>query len=152
VIVGTRGYDLLCLDAKTGDPRWKRYYWFSWVESSPTIRDGVAYTGSSDAAAAYAFEVKTGGRVWTTDVYGWPWGQPAVTDRRVYVGAASQVGYLMGHRGFVFGLDRATGRPAWRYEARPAESGTYGFPGSPAVGEGLVFATGLDGRVYAFAE
>lgn len=25
-----------------------------------------------------------------------------------------------------------------------------GFPGSPALGDGLVYLTGLDGRIYAF--
>ena len=50
-------------------------------------------------------------------------------------------------------MDRATGRAVWRYEAEPAgKSGAFGFPGSPAVGDGLVFATGLDGKVYAFAQ
>jgi outer membrane protein assembly factor BamB len=152
LVVGNRCYDLLGLDAKTGGTVWKRYIWFSWVESSPTIRDGIAYVGSSDAAAAYAFDVRTGERRWKTDVYGWPWGQPAVTDQRVYVGHASQVGYLAGHRAGVMALDRATGRPLWRYEAEPVKSGSYGFPGSPAVGSGLVFVTGLDGRVYAFPQ
>ena len=37
VVVGTRAYDLLGLDARTGQPAWKQYIWFSWVESSPTI-------------------------------------------------------------------------------------------------------------------
>jgi eukaryotic-like serine/threonine-protein kinase len=152
VVIGTRGYDLLGLDATTGDLAWKRYVWFSWVDSSATIRDGIAYVGSSDAAAAFAFDVQTGRRVWMADVYGWAWGQPAVSEGRVYVGAASQVGYMVGHRGAVFALDRATGDPIWRHDAKPSASGSYGFPGSPAVGAGLVFVTGLDGRVYAFPE
>lgn len=152
VVVGTRAYDLLGLDARTGEPAWKRYIWFSWVESSPTIKGGVAYVGSSDAAAVHAFDVRTGERLWKTDVYGWPWGQPAVTDTRVYAGAASQVGYLAQHRAGVFALDRASGNVVWHFPGEPPASGAYGFPGSPAVGEGLVFASGLDGRVYAFAE
>jgi outer membrane protein assembly factor BamB len=152
IVVGNRCYDLLGLDGQTGEPAWKRYFWFSWVESSPTVRDGVAYVGSSDAASVQAFDARTGERRWGTDVYGWAWGQPAVTDRRVYVGVASQVGYLAQHRGGVMALDRASGQAVWRYPAEPPASGSYGFPGSPAVGEGLVFVTGLDGRVYAFAE
>jgi outer membrane protein assembly factor BamB len=152
LVIGTRAYDLLGLDARTGEAAWTRYIWFSWVESSATIRGGVAYVGSSDAAAAYAFDAQSGERHWKTDVYGWAWGRPAVTEGRVYVGHASQVGYLAGHRGGLMALERKTGRPVWRYEAAPSKSGAYGFPGSPAVGSGFVFATGLDGRVYAFAE
>ncbi len=150
LVVGNRAYDLLGLDAETGEVAWKRYVWFSWVESSATIRDGVAYVGSSDAAAAYAFDVRTGRPIWKTDVYGWAWGQPAVSDERVYVGASSQVGYLAQHDGGVMALDRKTGLTLWRYPAAAPASGPFGFPGSPAIGAGLVFATSLDGRVYAF--
>ena len=152
VIVGNRSYDLLGLDARTGEPLWTRYIWFSWVESSAAVRDGVAYVGSSDAAAVYAFDARTGERRWKADVYGWAWGQPAVTDARVYAGTASQKDYLAGHKGIVVALDRATGRPAWHYAAEPSATGSYGFPGSPAVGAGRVFVTGLDGKVYAFSQ
>lgn len=152
VIVGNRSYDLLGLEARTGEVAWTRYIWFSWVESSATVRDGVAYVGSSDAAAVYAVDARTGEQRWKTDVYGWAWGQPAVTDARVYAGTASQKDYLAGHKGLVVAMDRATGRPAWHFAAEPALTGSYGFPGSPAVGEGLVFVTGLDGNVYAFTQ
>jgi outer membrane protein assembly factor BamB len=152
VVVGNRSYDLVGLDARSGEPLWTRYVWFSWVESSAAARDGVVYVGSSDAAAVYAFDARTGERRWKTDVYGWAWGQPAVADTRVYAGTASQKGYLAGHRGLVVAMDRATGRLAWHYAAEPAATGSYGFPGSPAVGDGLVFVTGLDGKVYAFTQ
>jgi outer membrane protein assembly factor BamB len=152
LVVGNRSYDLLGLDAQSGEPVWTRYIWFSWVESSAAVRDGVAYVGSSDAAAVYAFDARTGERRWKADVYGWAWGQPAVTDGRVYAGTASQKGYLAGHKGLLVALDRNTGRPAWHYVAEPAATGSYGFPGSPAVGADLVFATGLDGKVYAFTQ
>jgi outer membrane protein assembly factor BamB len=152
LVIGNRSYDLMGLDARTGEPAWTRYVWFSWVESSAVVRDGIAYVGSSDAAAVYAFDARTGERRWKTDVQGWAWGQPAVTEGRLYAGTASQKDYLAGHRGVFLGMDRATGRAVWHFVAEPAPEGPYGFPGSPAVGEGLVFATGLDGRVYAFAE
>src|SRR5262245_8861825 len=54
VVVGSRSYDLFGLDARTGEVAWRRYVWFSWVESSPVVRDGIAYVGSSDAAALFA--------------------------------------------------------------------------------------------------
>src|SRR5262245_57556571 len=85
VVVGSRSYDLFGLDARTGEPAWKRYVWFSWIESSATIRDGVAYVGSSDAALLSAIEARTGRLLWGADVRGWAWGQPAVTKDRVYV-------------------------------------------------------------------
>jgi hypothetical protein len=131
IVVGNRAYDLLALDAASGKTRWKRYVWFSWVESSATVRDGVAYVGSSDAAALFAFDVATGRRLWATDVYGWAWGQPAVTAERVFVGISSTRGYLAEHQGGVMAVDRATGRPLWRYAAAPPKAGPFGFPGSP---------------------
>jgi len=152
VVVGNRAYDLLALDARTGDVAWKRYVWFSWVESSATVRDGVAYVGSSDAASVFAFDVASGRRLWAADVYGWAWGQPAVTTARVFTGTASMRGYNAGHRGGVVALDRATGATVWRYAVAVPETGSSGFPGSPATGDGRVFLGGLDGRVYAFAE
>jgi len=151
-IVGNRCYDLLGLDVATGEVEWKRYVWMSWIESNPVVRDGVAYVGSSDAAVVLAVDAATGRRRWMTDVYGWSWGQPVVTKDRVYAGTSSQVGYLADHAGGVVALDRATGAMVWRYPAPPPESGPYGFPGSPALGAGLVFVGGLDGRVRAFRE
>ena len=49
-------------------------------------------------------------------------------------------------------VDRATGRPVWNFVAKASDAGSYGFPGTPALGTGRVFLTGLDGRVYAFAQ
>ena len=152
IVVGNRAYDLLALDAASGAVAWKRYVWFSWVESSAVVRDGVAYVGSSDAAGVFAFEVASGRRLWAADVFGWAWGQPSVTEGRVYAGTSSQVGYPAGHRAGLVALERASGRAAWRYEAPAGTTGAFGFPGSTAVGDGLVFAAGLDGKVYAFTE
>jgi outer membrane protein assembly factor BamB len=151
-IVGNRAYDLLGLDVRTGEVRWKRYVWMSWVESSATLRDAVAYVGSSDAAAVFAVDAATGAKRWTADVQGWAWGQPAVTGSRVYTGTSSQVGYPAGHQGGVLALDRATGAVTWRYPAPTPASGPYGFPGSPALGDGLVFVGGLDGRLVALRQ
>ncbi len=150
LVVGNRAYDLLGLDTQTGAVAWKRYIWFSWIESSVSLRDGVAYVGSSDAAAAYAFDARTGRPIWKTDVFGWAWGQPAVSDDRVYVGSSSQVGYLADHDGGVMALDRKTGAIVWRSPAPRPAKGPFGFPGSPALGGGLVYASSLDGTVCAF--
>jgi len=157
VIVGSRSYDLLALDGKTGKRAWTRYYWFSWVESPATILDGSVYVGSSDAAKLFAFEGGTGRRIWEVDAGGSTWGQPAVTSERVFAGAVGTLHYLVPHRASVLAVNRQTGRPIWRYPVPPPESTSgkvscYGFAGSPALGEGLVYFPGLDGRVYAFAQ
>jgi len=41
-------------------------------------------------------------------------------------------------------LERATGRTAWRYESPAAAKGAFGFPGSPALGDGLVASPPFD--------
>jgi outer membrane protein assembly factor BamB len=157
VIVGSRSYDLLALDGASGKPVWTVYYWFSWVESSATIFGGAAYIGSSDAAKLFAFDARTGRRLWEVDAGGSAWGQPAVTGSRVFIGTVGTQNYLVPHRATILAVDRATGRPGWRYPvaappAASAEVTAYGFAASPALGEGLVYFAGLDGRVYAFAQ
>ena len=151
LVVGNRSYDLVALKASTGEVAWKRYIWFSWVESSATVRDGVVYIGSSDAAAAFAFDASTGKRLWKTDVYGWAWGQPAVTGKRVYIATSGLGGYQNDvHRGGVMALERSTGRPVWRYAVEPPAAVVCGFAGSPAVGASFVYVAGIDGRILAF--
>jgi len=150
LVIGSRSYDLLGLDAATGRPVWTHYVWMSWIESSATLWEDMAYVGSSDAAAVYALETQTGRLKWTSDVRGWSWGQPAVTAERVYAATASTVGYGAGHEAGLVALDRKTGKPQWRFRLPNPTQGTFGIPGSPALGQGLVFVTDLDGRVLAF--
>ncbi len=157
VVVGSRSYDLLALDARTGKPAWTRYFWFSWVESPASILDGAVYIGSSDAAKLFAFEAATGRRIWEIDAGGSAWGQLAVTAERVFAGAVGTLHYFVPHRASVLAVDRRTGSAVWRYSVDPppgAPAGfvAYGFAGSPALGEGLAYFGGLDGKVYAFAQ
>jgi hypothetical protein len=42
VVVGNRAYDLLGLDAATGEPAWTRYIWFSWVDGPGDRPPGLA--------------------------------------------------------------------------------------------------------------
>lgn len=152
VIVGSRSYDLLALDEASGRPAWTRYIWFSWVESPATVKGDVVYVGSSDAARLFAFDGESGGPIWDVDAGGWAWGQPAVTPTRVYIGTGGTAHYMAEQRGGVLAVDRAGGRPVWRHPAAPSEAPQFGFAGSPAVGDGLVYFGGLDGRVYAFRQ
>jgi len=153
VIVGSRSYDLLALDGRTGVPAWARYIWFSWIESPAAVVDGTVYVGSSDAAKLFSLDAGTGRSKWELDVLGWAWSQPAVSGSRVFAGTAGIGQYLVKHQGGVLAVDRATGTLLWRFPvAGPSNGSTYGFAASPALGEGLVFIGGLDGRVYAFRQ
>jgi outer membrane protein assembly factor BamB len=157
VIVGSRSYDLFAFDGATGKVAWKTYYWYSWVESPGTVLGTSIYTGSSDAAKVFALDAASGRRLWDFDIGGSAWGQPAVTETRIFAGAAGVLNYLVPHRATALALDRATGRPVWRHPIPPpagAESAAtaYGFAGSPALGDELVYFPCIDGRVYAFRQ
>jgi outer membrane protein assembly factor BamB len=150
IVVGSRSYDLYALATADGRPLWKRYSWFSWVESSPTVRDGIAYVGSSDASAIHAYDVATGELRWKTDVHGWAWGQPAVDARAVWIGTVGAASTNGRQAGAIVRLDRATGRLEARLPAPAGGDGQFGFAGSPALGaDGTAYFTALDGRVVA---
>jgi outer membrane protein assembly factor BamB len=155
ILAGSRSYDFAALDAATGRVLWTKYFWFSWVESPATVAGAAAYVGSSDAATVSSIDVTTGRATWTTDVQGSAWGQLAVTGATVYAGVAGVLHYIAPHRGSIAALDRASGKIRWWYPAaapEPAPKGTaaYGFAGSVAAGQKLIFAGGLDGVLYAF--
>ncbi len=153
VVIGSRSYDLLALSADTGEPVWKYYYWFSWVESSVTIRDGVGYVGSSDGQELLAVDPDTGDPRWTFDTHGSAWSRPAVTDRTVFIGTVGVADYWAAHEGALLAVDRASGEPRWAFPLdRPGEASTWGFAASAALEGGLVFTADLSGRVYAFRQ
>jgi outer membrane protein assembly factor BamB len=155
VISGSRSYDLEALDSRQGTPIWKKYFWFSWVESSPAVFGGLIYIGSSDAAKVFAVDARSGRSVWEVDAGGNAWGRPSVTATTVYEGVTGVTHYIAPHRGSMLALDRKTGAVRWRYPIAEPQSdsktmASYGFAGAVALGNGLVFAGGLDGRLYAF--
>lgn len=156
VLVGSRSYDLIALDATTGKELWKHYYWFSWIESPPVVRDGVVYTGSSDALNVYAINLADGSLRWKTGVPGWSWQRTAVTDDLVIAGTAGAGPFPGARVGSLLALDRATGAIRWIHLDPPSEEMLkakkgWGFGASPVVADGVVYAADLNGKVYAFA-
>jgi len=151
-IVGSRSYDLYALDLASGKTAWRFYYWFSWVESVPTLRDGIAYIGSSDALRLFAIRSRDGHEVWSSDLPGWAWAQPALGDTNVYVGTVGIEKY-MGPRDAAFvATDTRTGAIRWIHPMdRPGAAAFWGFAASPVATESGVVAADLGGKVYAFA-
>ena len=155
VLVGSRSYDLIALDASTGKEVWKTYRWFSWIESPPVVRDGVLYTGSSDATNVYAYNLSDGSLRWKTPVPGYSWQRIAMTDDLLVTGTLGKGAYPASRNGSLFALDRATGAIRWMYLDPPSEEtvkagNNWGFAASPALGEDVVYAADFNGRVYAF--
>jgi len=152
---GSRTYELIALDAGSGAEIWKRYYWFSWIESPPVVRDGVVYTGSSDGIGVFAFDAASGKKRWKTTVPGYAWARTAVTDRSVIAGTVG-VGKFPGPRaGALVAIDRESGVMRWAYldppDAKTVEPGyEWGFAAGPVVVGDTVYAADLSGRVLAF--
>jgi outer membrane protein assembly factor BamB len=155
VLLGSRSYDLIALDVATGKELWKRYYWFSWIESPPVVNQGVIYTGSSDATGVYALNLVDGSLRWKTAVPGWSWQRPAINKEWLLTGTVGSGAYPGTRAGSFVALDRATGALRWVYLDPPTEETakarkSWGFAAAPAIGEGVVFAADLDGKVFAF--
>jgi outer membrane protein assembly factor BamB len=155
VLLGSRSYDLIALDARTGRELWKHYYWFSWIESPPAVRDGVVYTGSSDATHVYAVDLADGSLRWKTAVPGYTWQRTAVTDSLVITGTLGKGAYPSLRSGSLIALDRASGAIRWLYLDPPSEetvkaNKNWGFAASPVVADGVVYAADFNGRVSAF--
>ena len=152
VVIGSRSYDLFGLDALTGAVRWDRYVWFSWIESSARVADGIAYVGSSDASRLFAIETRSGVQRWESDLHGISWGRPAVTFDRVYAAVRFSPS-IATHEANLIALDRQTGRALWHYPCDRPEGATHrGFGASPVVASSRVLVGGLDGTLYAFDE
>ncbi|HEX5162764.1 MAG TPA: PQQ-binding-like beta-propeller repeat protein [Steroidobacteraceae bacterium] len=156
VLVGSRTYDLVALDAATGKELWKHYYWFSWIESPPVVRDGVVYTGSSDATHVYAIDLADGSLRWKSPVPGYSWQRTAVTEQLVVAGTVGQGAIPGARNGSLLALDRASGALRWMHQDAPSEAtvkarGHWGFGASPVIADGVVYAADLNGRVYAIA-
>ncbi len=152
LIIGNRNGLLAAIDPATSDTAWRMTFWGSAVESSPVAGDGgLFYIGASDLRRVSAIDAKDGRVVWRTDVYGWAWPRPAVTDRFIYQSAIGAAPYEMRHLGSLVALDRATGRIAWRWPM-PDWPGawTTGFAAPPVVSGGTLVVGGLDGSLYAF--
>jgi outer membrane protein assembly factor BamB len=151
VIIGCRDYTLYAIST-VGGIAWRDTYWFSWVESTPRIADGMLYIGGSDYRRVSALHPETGARLWSTDVGGLSWGTPVVAGNTVFAATAGQAieGTVIAHRGAILALDRRTGRPKWRYAAGGSPGADFtGFAGSLALAGDRLIAAGLDGTLLA---
>jgi len=154
VFVGSRTYDLIALDAATGKELWKHYYWFSWIESPPVVRDRTVYTGSSDGIGVYAIDVADGALRWKARVPGWAWARTAVDDRLVVAGTVGIGAWPGARSGSLVGIDRQSGALRWMHVEPPTpaqieQKAEWGFAAGPLLVEGTVYAADLNGSVYA---
>lgn len=150
VFIGNRGVGLFALESDTGKEAWRLFFWGSWVESTPTIRHGVLYIGSSDLGHVSAIDPADGRVIWRGNVYGWTFGTPLATDERIYAGAAGGTPYFIRHDAGFVTLDRKTGRMLTRWPFADTGGHQWGIAGSPArSGDSVIVAT-IAGSLFAF--
>ncbi len=143
------GY-LYALDIKSGSLTWKLdignagvkrllpdndYNW-DYLQSSPTVANGVIYIGSADGYL-YAVNAAKGDKKWTVKTGAPIRSTPAVDNGFVYVGSRD---------GFIYAVDAATGKAVWKFDAH----GQYiPVQPSPRVVDGLVYIGGRNYEMYA---
>jgi outer membrane protein assembly factor BamB len=91
---------------------------------------------------------------WQSAVPGYPWQRTAVNEDLVITGSVGRGAYPASRNGALFALERTTGAFRWIYVDLPSEQQVkdrvqWGFAASPVLGEGVVYAADLEGRVYA---
>ena len=140
VCVGSRSTFTYGIDAATGAIRWRHSHDGSWVPSSPSVRDGVAYIGQSDGSKVTAINAK-GEAVWVFSAPHETFASPALAGDVVYV--AGNDNYNLNGKGSLSALDSKTGKVLWTLE----------LPGSvwssPVIVGDTVYLGCADGKLYA---
>lgn len=136
VFVGSGDWTVSAFQAVDGGLRW-RYRTGGPVVGAPTIVGRTLYVASTDGIV-YAFEARTGDIQWTSDLGADIDTSPTVSEGAIYVATYSPTPNL-------YALSTSDGSPLW---SSPLDSAV-DFA-SPAVSNGVVYATSLGGEVYAF--
>ena len=119
--------EFYALDAATGETAWQAEVG-GYVESAPTVIDGVVYLTVINQA--YAFNESTGAVIWEFNTEEFPARDfPALVVDGVYYLAPSDK---------VYALDAATGAELWSYQAGEIST-------KPVVDEGVVYGASSDG-------
>ncbi|HXD31158.1 MAG TPA: hypothetical protein VN643_08575 [Pyrinomonadaceae bacterium] len=85
---------------------------------------------------------KDGRVIWRTDVYGWPWPRPALTEKVLYASTGGAVPYQIRHIGSLTALDRVTGKIIWRWPSPPCPGcWATGFVAPPVISGTTLYRT-----------
>ncbi len=107
-----------------------------WVDTTPTVVDGVVYVGSADGTV-YAVDAADGSELWSFATGDAVKSTPTVSDGTVYVGSNDHS---------IYALEAATGAELWSHD-----TGAW-VQYSPPVADGLVYVSSLsdgDRKVHA---
>src|SRR5258706_4133445 len=138
--------------AKDGSLLWRSNKIGDFILSTPTIANGVVYSGSRDSHL-YAFKADTGKLLWHTNVSGEIYSSPQVDNGIVYAGvmqpgsptAPGSTSDTTPPRGVVVAMNASTGALLWK-------SVVANYQGTPLTAFGTVLYLGAaDGSVYALS-
>jgi outer membrane protein assembly factor BamB len=163
VYTASREASVFALDATTGKTKWEYSYGNGmWVESSPTLVDGILYVGSSGSQIIVGFDSQTGNVVTTFYSVAFHWGTPVLVNQVLYMGGTSK--RMDENDGGLYRLMLVDGKFASEFATRKnraqwlffpvlgwegAERNLSGVASSPVVQNGILYFGGLDGRLYA---
>ena len=153
LIIGNRNGLLAALSPATGEVFWRMLFWGSSVESTAVADEaGLFYIGASDMRRISLIDSKDGRVVWRSDVYGWPWARPALSEKVLFASVAGGSPYQVRHLASLTALDRKSGKILWRWPM-PEWPGSFlnGFIAAPVIADKTVVVGGLDGTLYGFA-
>jgi outer membrane protein assembly factor BamB len=175
VYVGCRDAHVYALDAMTGRKKWDYPTSKSWVNTTPAVRDGVVYAGTSDSSRFMALDAKTGRLRWAFDAKAYIFSSPAL------VGDLAIFGDFNGK---LYAVNTGSGTLAWEYPTdaskqdrmkvlspdgslnQEAFAPVFGdfqdmyvdfyryvsvgaILSSPVVDQGVIYVGSLDGNLYA---
>lgn len=172
VYFGCRDFHLYAVDAKTGVEKWKHK--ITWINATPTVRDGRVYASTSIPAMFFAVDAKTGAEIYRVDLKVPAFSSPILAGNLAYVGSFN---------GKLFAVDLTTQKIAWEFQTAASKANARGtiaengelnyaalFPSafyekmivavdrlfelgaivsSPAVADGVVYVGSADGHLYA---
>ena len=157
VYTASRKASVVALDAQTGKKKWEFDYGSNmWVESSPQLKDGIIYIGSSGNKDVLGLDSQTGKAFTFFFSQAFHWSTPAIVDDILYIGGTSFKQEV--NKGGLFALKLVDGEisdPNHEYWYFPvqrtleAEGNWSGVASLPIVQNGVVYFGGLDGKLYA---
>lgn len=177
VYFGCRDSNFYALDAQTGGLRWKRSNNQSWVIASPAVANGLVYYVTSDTHRFIALDAKTGSDVYSLSGNLYLFSSPAIAGNRAYFGSFDGRLRAVDLEKRAFCDEFAT--PSYRqnaakYLTADGELKPNVWTGetlddiivalytrvfalgsivsAPAVADGTVFVTSVDGRLYALGD
>jgi parallel beta-helix repeat protein len=142
VFVGIDPDTISALHLQNGSEIWSFNIGGYQVKSSPAVRDGMVFIGSTNDYGDNFFAINetTGELIWSFDAKGQIDSSPVIHNGRVFFGSSRYMG------GSVWALDEYTGMELWNFSA-----GNF-VRSSPAVSDGIVYVCSSDHNLYALNE